>query len=130
MDTKVLVDVDISQGERLLHALDEAGIVIRSALWFYLEESAEWRLILATPLVNVHGPKKAYEKVQEVLKSLEAKGEPLDIHLWQISLVSPEDTLVKHLRGAVKAEGISRVRVSGSSVNGLYVDDALVYRLT
>jgi hypothetical protein len=51
MDKPALVNSDMDAGERLVRGLDEAGLKVTAALWFYMSDSDEWRLMLATPVV-------------------------------------------------------------------------------
>lgn len=59
MDKKILVDSDIQAGNRLIQALDQTNLGVVGALWFYVIESQEYRLLLVTPLLDTAGPKNA-----------------------------------------------------------------------
>ena len=68
MVTRTLVDRNIEGGRRLLEILDACAIQICAALWFYLMEEDEWRLLLATKIVDNQGPLAAYEFVRKALE--------------------------------------------------------------
>lgn len=52
MAARALVDSQIEQGTRLLHALDEVGIRVDVAYWMLSDEWGDWRLVLAAPLLD------------------------------------------------------------------------------
>jgi len=126
MDNATLVKPDIEAGRQLLQGLDEANFDVQAAFWFYREESEEWRLYIATPLVAKMGPREAYSKVLDVLKKKRIQG----IDLSRVSVVDVTDGLVTVLGYAVKTDpGISDIDFNGNSVNGVYIRAAHIYRL-
>jgi hypothetical protein len=127
MDKPTLVDADIKAGEALLSKLDEIEFDVKAALWFYVQDSEEWRLIIASPIVDKDGPKKAYEKVQLQLQGLNGRYE---LSLRNISLVSPGDKLIKALESVIRTgKSISHIRFTRNVINGLFIEDAYIYRL-
>jgi hypothetical protein len=94
MDNATLVKPDIDAGRKLLEGLDCAKFDVRAAFWFYREESEEWRLYIATPLVKKLGPREAYSKVLDVIKEPQIEG----IDLSKVSVVDVTDGLVSILR--------------------------------
>jgi hypothetical protein len=128
MDKPTLVDADMKAGEALLNRLDETKFDVKAALWFYMPDSEEWRLILASPTVDAEGPKKAYEKVQSQLQGLD---QGYELSLQNISLVSPNDNLIKVLKSAIKTgKKISHIRFTRNVINNVFIEDAYIYRLT
>jgi len=95
MDKPTLVDADMKAGEALLSKLDEIEFNVKAAFWFYVQDSEEWRLIIASPIVDKDGQKKAYETVQSQLQELNGCYE---LSLRNISLVSPGENLIKALK--------------------------------
>ena len=55
MDNATLVGPDLEAGKQFIRALDASGLEVRAEFWLYLEESGDWRLYIATPLVKEHG---------------------------------------------------------------------------
>jgi hypothetical protein len=128
MDKATLVDADMKAGEVLLNKLDETKFDVRAALWFYMPDSEEWRLILASPTVDAEGPKKAYEIVQSQLQGLD---QGYELSLQNISLVGPGDKLIKLLKLAIKTgKGVSHIRFTRNVINNVFIEDAYIYRLT
>ena len=130
-----LVDSDIEEGRRLLDELRRSDsqfsvphFVVRSAFWLYRPDALDWRLFIATPLVDQRGPASAYTDVQGVLRSLP---QPLWISLQDISVVSPNDKLVQVMKKKAShiPAGLAGVRVAGTRIDDTYIEDAYVYRL-
>ena len=80
MDNAILVGPNIDAGKRLLQALDIAKIKVDAAFWFYREASEDWRLYIATPLVQELGPRMAYSKVLDVLREERIQ----DLDFWKL----------------------------------------------
>jgi hypothetical protein len=128
MDKKILVDRDIEEGKRVVKKLDESNFQLSSALWFYLTEFERWRLFLASPLADTKGLQYCYSVIQQIISEM-----PKDfgISLENISILSPKDQLIQLLRIAIHTGGgISNIRFTGNSINGILIEDALIYRLT
>ena len=126
-----LVDADMKAGEALLSKLDEIKFDVRAAFWFYMPDSEEWRLIFASPAVDKKGPKEAYEKVQSQLPELKEEFEQdYELSLQNISVISPNDDLVKLLKTAIKTgPGVSHIRFARNVINNVFIEDAYIYRV-
>ncbi|HLF84400.1 MAG TPA: hypothetical protein VI837_09520 [Blastocatellia bacterium] len=135
-----LVEQDLAEGRRFLDALKkptEVGVRrlsfggashfrIKAAFWWYLSESDEWRLFIATPLVDEEGPLATYKDIQRIL----AFHPDLNLSLQNISVLSPKDERVKAFNKELKiAPDPVGVRFTRSALNGTYIEDAYVYRL-
>ena len=67
MDTNTLVvlnEAAVQVGKIVLAKLDENGIDVKSAFWFYFSEVNEWRLLLVIPAVDTQGPREIYSEIQ------------------------------------------------------------------
>ena len=128
MASKVLVDREVEAGRLLLEQLDRQQISVKAAFWNYDVENERWRLVLAMPICDTQGPIAAYGKIQDALKQIpEAKR--LDLN--ETNAANTRDILVEALCKLVRTgPGISSIRVTDSSANGVYIDDALIYRTT
>ncbi|MEK6284894.1 MAG: hypothetical protein AABO57_04065 [Acidobacteriota bacterium] len=142
----LLVEQDLKEGRRLLERLackeaevelawgkhraafvGRSDVRVRAAFWWYFPESQEWRLVIATPLVDEVGPLSAYGRVQAELSVISP---PLTLSLQNISLISPKDERVKAFKKQLKiAPDPVGVRFTRSALNGTYIEDAYVYRL-
>ncbi|MFN2507434.1 MAG: hypothetical protein ABR589_01525 [Chthoniobacterales bacterium] len=127
--TQTLTAEMVDAGADLLRTLDSNGFNTTAALWLYLESSDSWRLIIGSPAVEADGPKRVYEKVQKVLST---KRNGVAIGLRDISVVAPNDARLVLLGRAVKtgSSDISGIRFSRNTVNGQFIQDAYIYRLS
>ncbi len=130
MDRTVLVgiDLDIDGGRKLFEALKEEGLDVSAALWYYFREPEEWRFVIATPMVDKVGTMEVYTRIQSILKKLDTFP---NIHLWNISVVSPKSDLIKHLRSFIKRQPDNKSEhyLSRNTMNGFYIDNAVIYSL-
>lgn len=127
MVAKVLVNEDIDGGKLLIEALDREKVPVSSAYWLYEPESERYRLCLATELYDRLGPLEAYRAIQRVLDKVPEESKPL---LIDINVVSPSDNITQSLAIAIKTgQGISSIRFSRSNIGGIFIEDALIYRL-
>ena len=124
-----LVDSYIEEGRKLLNELKkiDSHFLVRSAFWLYLPEALDWRLFIATPLVDQRGPATAYTDVQGALRSLQPS--PW-ISMQDISVVSPNDKLVKLFNKAVHIPNDAPgVRFARTRLDDTYIEDAYFYSL-
>lgn len=126
MDKALLVEKSIDEGKRLIETLDKTEFQVAAALWFYVADSDEWRLVIASPFVDTNGPKAAYSFIQPILAQLEAS----EISLRNTSVVSPKHQLINLLRIAVgTGPGISGIRFTQNIINNTLIEDAYIYRI-
>src|SRR5436309_3542351 len=106
---EVLTEQMISAGAELIGRLDEAGMVVSGALWFYEPDSNDWRLLIVSPEVRTKGLKAVYQEVQAVLRAV--PGDQSLVALKDISVVDSSDPLISLLKVAIQTgNGISRIR--------------------
>ena len=124
-----LVETDKKAGESLIRKMDESLISVTAALWFYLSESDEWRLMLATPLVDKEGPKKVYEKIQQLLEKQDVQ---YDLSLDNIAIVSPDDQLITLLKKVIKTKknSLSSITFTRNIINNTFIENAYIYRMS
>ena len=128
MDKTALVDTDIEDGKRIIGSLDDAEFPVSDALWSYLPDNNEWRLMIASPRVDTRGPRQAYEEVQSVLTGLSPA---VRTALSDVSLVGTNDSLVRLLRRVIATgPGISGIRFTRNTIAGVFIEDAFIYRLS
>ena len=77
MDSQVLVDRNIVEGKELIEALDNRNLNIKAAMWFYFVESDEWKLLIATPMVDEKGTREAYRLIQTAIGEMSRHQRPL-----------------------------------------------------
>lgn len=127
--TDALSDNMIQTGAKLIERLDLSGAKIKSALWLYNPDVRNWKLILTSESVETDGPRKLYEKVQDANKK--AKPSEDIISLNDIGVTAPSHELISLLAMTIgTGEDIAGIRFSRNNINGLYIDDAYIYRST
>lgn len=124
-----LTDAMIAAGESLMHKLDDIGLPIRAALWYFFPESNEWQLLISSPDVSSEGPRKVLERIHEALQLLGESAKQIPLAL--VTVLESNAEPVKYLDKFVQTgKSFNRIRVRRSAVNGHYIDDALIYRIT
>jgi hypothetical protein len=116
-------------GEELTRRLDEAQWPVVASFWYFVREHNRWNLILASPKVLSDGPKDSYAAVNRVLSTVHEYFASLE----SITVVPPTDDLVRTLASAIQTgsgSAISGIRFSKNTINGHFIDDAYLYRLT
>ncbi|SKB15406.1 conserved hypothetical protein [Planktothrix sp. PCC 11201] len=128
MATATLVNQEIEEGQRLIDALNTAGVSIHSALWLYATEPETWHLMFALPLYDDEGPLKTYEQILSVFREVKPE---LKIDWTAIVAVSPNDELIQGLSQDQQHWNIdlSGRRMTNSIVNRMLVEDAYIYQI-
>lgn len=127
MFVDILSEEMISAGEEITKYLDKAQIEVSASLWFYVTDLNTWRLIIASPEVRIYGPKNLYKKIQSVISKLP---DDKKIALKDIAVVDNNDPLITLLRTAIKTgKVISGIRFSRNTINGVFIEDAYIYRI-
>jgi hypothetical protein len=87
----------IEAGRRLLARLRESNHEVAAAYWLYNSDAGEWRLTLAMPEVDADGPREVYARIWNLLPG---SGDSfIGLDLSNITVISPQDQLVRTLRG-------------------------------
>src|SRR5262245_1670364 len=123
MDSPTLVSDNLSEvGRQAVDAIEGAGIQLPAAFWAYFSDSQEWRLVLATPALERHGPNHVYADIQVALRK-----ERIKIPLRFITIVSPRDPLAT-LPPGLGSQFQSCDAFSSSSSQAVVVHAHHVYR--
>ncbi len=119
---------DIEYGTRVTELLKLEKVPFNGSLWIFMTNAGEWRLMIATPLVDQIGPAKTYQRLITALKNVRtAESADLLRRLW---VVSPKEKLYKALRGVFgKAKDVTGMRISNSSVEGIPIEDSYFYQV-
>jgi hypothetical protein len=124
---ETLTGPDIEFGKVLWNALrSNKAFPANGALWLYESESDQWHLLIASPLVDQVGPRKAYEQLSAVTRHIHAD----DLQLLKIELISPKQPLYEALRSVFgKNPSGEGVRLGNTQVGGMYIDEAYLYEI-
>lgn len=123
-----LTSVMIDAGAELTQKLDELGLPVTAAVWFFMSEINEWRLLFASPEVSAKGPLAVYDRIRSAIDQLGGKASA--VPLSAIGVIDADADLVRLLRIAVRTgSGINQIRFSKNAINGHFIEDALIYRI-
>jgi hypothetical protein len=126
MAEAVLVSEDVAAGLELVKLLDQAGFPVTAAVWIYFPDAEEWRLVIRTPRAG----KDLLEAYREVATAMDQKGDLRQrLNLARVKLVPPSDRTLQAMGQMIHADGLNTIRFSRNVINGIYIDDALIYRL-
>jgi hypothetical protein len=117
----------IEAGASVVKGLKKRRFVVDAAVWLYLSELNRWRLVLATPGLRRDGPKKAYKRLLQNLRSMDTHR----ISLEDVALADSRDPLIQVIRHALRTyRSPNGIRFSREMVQGQFIEDAYVYRLS
>lgn len=126
MAEKALVEADLNRSERIVAALEEAGIRVSLALWVVFPEYEDWRLVLASRNLDSLTLGDAYLRVNCVLKDA-------GVSAWEtptIFIMKTTDPFVRALRRVFgKAKSVTGMRLGGQNWGGRFVEDAYAYKI-
>jgi hypothetical protein len=127
MGTTILVGDQIVAGREIIGRLERAGIVVDSALWLQDEETGEWRLVIASPCVDRHGPRRVYERLSEILATIGGPG----VGISNVSVLSMADRFVRDLKRLIGTnDGLHDIRLDYLTVGGRTFRSARIYRVS
>ncbi|MEU4233473.1 hypothetical protein AB0F17_55095 [Nonomuraea sp. NPDC026600] len=115
---------DIKEGARLIQELNDLDFPISSALWAYMTDADEWRLVIATPPRAAAARSTTYRLIQDALIRLE-----LSIPLSRIALVRDDDPAVQNLRALAESNrsGALGLKFGSVKISGQHVDEGYAY---
>ncbi|MGB8398591.1 hypothetical protein [Bradyrhizobium sp.] len=126
MAAAVLVDADVEMGRELLRILDEIEFPVTAAAWIFFPDIEEWRLVIRTPKAETN----LQQALLELAVSLDQRGDLRKrLDLSRVKLVPPKDKMLAAMGSVVRVDGNSTIRFTRNVINGVLIDDALIYRL-
>lgn len=126
MAKKILVDADLKLGEKILGWLDAAKFPISVAIWILTEQDGEWKLVIGTSLYDRIGPLEAYGKLINALR----KDNPESRDFDDVRLMSNREPFIRELRRLFgKTASVNGMRLGGHHIGGVWLDDAVAYRI-
>ncbi len=126
--TELLSDQMVFSGADLVKKLDASNCQVKAAFWIFLPEEKSWKFILASPWVKEEGPRKYYKRIIDANKNLNAHENV--ISLSDISALDLDNQLIQLFKSAISTDdSIANKRVSKNTINGVFIDDAHIYRM-
>ena len=127
MDKTTMVSIEISKGSELLDALDHAGIKLNVALWTFLSEYEDWRLVVSSRQLDSPDPRDAYRLLNDSLA--EAGFTPKNTP--PIMILPTTDPFIRELRRIFgKTKSVDGMRLGAQMIGDRFVQDAYVYRIS
>jgi hypothetical protein len=126
MGTAALVEAEISAGQELLKLLDAKRFAVQSAAWIYFPEQEEWKFLIATPKAE-SDLQRAYLELITILRTDPVLERTLD--LSRLRIVRESDPILNALSQLFHVDEHATLRSAHNAINGIYIDDALIYRL-
>lgn len=126
MADAALVTKDIEAGSELIRLLDESKFPVTGAAWMHFPDIDDWRLVIRSPKAGTN----LQEAFLDLAKAMDAKGDlRARLDLARIKLVPPSDKLLAAIGSVLRVEGLGTTRFSKNVINGIFIDDAVIYRL-
>jgi hypothetical protein len=118
---------DETAGRHLLEALDRSEFPVSAALWLFNPYANEWKLWIATPLVDQMRLEVVYGRFYPIAQTLPE----FPSLLSSVVLTSPTNDLLIQLKSAIRTgpKDIAGIRFTQNVINGVYIEDAYIYRL-
>jgi hypothetical protein len=127
MDKAAMVSLDIDRGAEIIDALERAKVKVSVALWMYLSEYEDWRLVVSARQFDSLDLRDAYGLLHDSLApaGFTPKNTP------RIMILPMADPLIKELRRLFgKTKSVEGMRLGGQIIGDRFVEDAYVYRIS
>ena len=119
-----LVGPDALTRQQILDALDAAALNVKVAVYLYADEYEDWRLFLASPLLD-----KLEYKNGPVHKAFEKAGMSIS-HEPTLMILPMSDPFIRELRKTWgKSPYAEGRRIGPESIGGRFIEDGIIYRV-
>jgi hypothetical protein len=127
MDKAALVTIDLDAGAEMVQALEKPPVNLNVALWMYLTEYGDWRVVLSSRRLDAVPPREAYGLVHDALDSAGFRLEQIP----PLLILRMSDPLIRELRRRFsKAKSVEGMRLGSQLIGDKFVEDAYVYRIS
>ena len=124
MDTDLLVDDRIDDGQRLIDQLTREEFEVLAAFWIRASEDGLWQLYIASPSIDPEKLGEAYRQVYAALRKLEPSSvSPSDLDL--INGANPVARAVIEVRD--RYPGKPPTRYHGKRLGNFSIEEAYIY---
>ena len=119
--------MQIKEGQTLLERLAHEGIAVTAAGWVKENDSGDWYLYLATPLVGEDGStRSAYRRLNAVICTMEEEGFGMDP--FEKKVIGPTDPMARDMEAHRAARpGEPPTPFRGDRLGELAVEEASIY---
>ena len=127
MDKASLVSIDVQRGTEILDVLEAGTVKVNVALWAYLAEYEDWRLILSARRFDAMELGDAYGLLRDRLRDAGLTAEKTP----PILILPMSDPSIRELRRIFgKARSVEGMRLGGQLIGDRFLEDAYVYRIS
>lgn len=127
MDKATMVSIDVERGSELLEILERAKVKVNVALWMFLSEFEDWRLVIAARRFDAPDPRDAYRLLHDLLATAGFAPQKTPATI----ILPMNDPFIRELRRLFgKAKNVKGMRLGGRMIGDRFVEDAYVYRIS
>ena len=113
-----LTPSDLEFGHNVTAELKKKKFPYCGVFWLYDDNFDDWRLIVATGLVDEVGPRETYLRLSKITDRVAAS----DFQLLRITVISPKRPIYAALRSVFgSAKSVEGARLDNTTVNGFSV---------
>jgi hypothetical protein len=125
VDQSLLVNIELERGAKIVEALDQAKLKLDVAVWAFLEEFRDWRLVIASRELDKLGS-GAYGTVLDALREAGISVEERPSML----ILRMSDRTIKDLRRLFgKAKSVEGMRLGGQLFGDRFFIEGFAYRI-
>ncbi|MGV3551269.1 hypothetical protein [Rhizobium sp.] len=118
-------DTLVKSGHALVRHLDDTPAAPRLAMWVSFSDREEWRLWIV-PSDAMRDKREFYEIVTSTI--LKFKDEMPAIDFSNVQYMNDNKPLVKAMGSSYHVPGLTNEKLSGNTVNGIYIPDGVLLR--
>jgi hypothetical protein len=123
----MVMSLDIDKGAAILEALDRAKVKVNVALWAFLSEYEDWRLVVSSRQFDASDLRSGYGLLHD---SLAAAGFGVRT-TPTIMILRAQDPFIRGLRRSYgKTKNVEGMRIGGQLFGDRFIEDAYVYRIS
>lgn len=118
---------DLQFGKNIWQALRlQGGFEWNGIFWLLDPEAEQWHLVVATPLLDRLGPRRAYTMLTDLIQRVPATGD----QLLRITLISPKDPLYASLQSVfAQTASVEGLRLGNTYIGNVVVPEAYLYEV-
>lgn len=121
-----LTQGDLEFGKNVTEQLSSKGYPFEGAFWLYDETSEDWRLVIATNLVDQEGRQQAYFRLAQAVPFKDRSY----FRSANITVMSPQDSVFLALKKTFAArKSVEGERLQAEVVNGVLIPDTYLYEI-
>ena len=121
-----LNESDLQFGKQVTAQLRAGGFPFDGVFWLFDEEADDWRLVVATELVDQVGRQETYLRLSRVISAVPRS----DIQIMGITAMSPQTALYTALKKVLgPAANVEGARLQRTAVNGVLIPGAYLYEI-